>query len=299
MGRRHEYTVLRRRQDDLRETLERRRPKMRQGVPTMLVQVYNGGSMPSSAGGNSGKFFDCHPATVSGTEVEGGTGTFAVDSSVSQPVLFIGSRLPIVGEYHIARFLDWLWVAESRNPCVTDDTHVCATCCGTQIPKTMHIEDGEGSHALVSAGSLSWIGAVTAGSQSVFTTSGLANCCPTPPITQNYVYGYTLQLFCTGSPSTWHWALTLIMPSDACSTGPKIGGSQTCSDPSQSMYGAANTNNNNGLYIFSGGWGSFTVTIPFTCDYSSLTFPGFPTTIPHTSPALAVIGGGGNLTVMP
>jgi hypothetical protein len=105
-----EFRILRRRQAELREELDRQyRAPVTAGVPTELVQVYNGGHMPTS----TGKFFLTHPATLMGAETEGGAGSFTVDSTHTVPVFVTGSRVPAAGDYLIAQHLDYRWVAES------------------------------------------------------------------------------------------------------------------------------------------------------------------------------------------
>ena len=50
--------------------------------------------MPSSAG----LWYFTHPVTAYGTETEGGTGTFTVDTATTVPVIVLGG-VPSVGDY--------------------------------------------------------------------------------------------------------------------------------------------------------------------------------------------------------
>jgi hypothetical protein len=74
----------------------------------LAVQVYNGGSMPSSLPA----VFFTHPVLITGSETEGGSGTLTADTATTVPVVFIGSTVPSVGDYATAYAVGCRWVAE-------------------------------------------------------------------------------------------------------------------------------------------------------------------------------------------
>lgn len=90
----------------------------------LLVQVYNGGAMPSAAE----KVYFTHPVLVIGAETEGGAGTFSVDTTTTVPVVMLGG-IPSVGDYLIAYSVGGRWVAEKLGCQVK--IHV--TCSGTAL----------------------------------------------------------------------------------------------------------------------------------------------------------------------
>ena len=66
-----ETRILRARHADLAGQVDRAIPFGSSGTPRRLVQIYNGGSMPSSPD----HFFLAYPIELDGAETEGGTGT--------------------------------------------------------------------------------------------------------------------------------------------------------------------------------------------------------------------------------
>ncbi len=111
-----ERTRVANRADDL----DRAEVRPAGGTPKQLVQVYDGGAMPT---GNN-KWFLTHPVSLSGTEVEGSTGTIAADST-SIPVVVLGS-VPTVGDVLNAFMVGSKWVAELRG-CSTTIEVVCGS----------------------------------------------------------------------------------------------------------------------------------------------------------------------------
>jgi hypothetical protein len=73
-----------------------------------LVQVYNGGSMPNAVP----RVFLTHPVILTGSETEGSSGGFSVDTSTTVPVVVIGSTVPSIGDYLTAYAVGDRWVAE-------------------------------------------------------------------------------------------------------------------------------------------------------------------------------------------
>jgi hypothetical protein len=72
-----------------------------------LVQIFDGGSMPSSPD----HFFLAHPVELDGAEVEGGSGAPIVDSSQTIVVDVLGSS-PSTGDILSAFMIGGRWVAE-------------------------------------------------------------------------------------------------------------------------------------------------------------------------------------------
>jgi hypothetical protein len=105
----NDLRVLRQRQTALANAIDRQlRGPSSYGAPRCAVQIYNGGSMPSS----TGKFFLANPVTFTGTETEGGTDVGTVDTSTSLYVLVLGSQVPSVGDILTAYAVGGRWVAE-------------------------------------------------------------------------------------------------------------------------------------------------------------------------------------------
>ena len=73
----------------------------------MLVQVYDGGSIPSAAD----RVYFTRPVLATGTETEGGAGTLTVDSATTVPVVVLG-RPVVAGDNLIATSLGGRWVAD-------------------------------------------------------------------------------------------------------------------------------------------------------------------------------------------
>jgi hypothetical protein len=78
------------------------------GAPGRLVQVYDGGSMPSS----NDHFYLTYPVELDGAETEGGAGTPVADTTQTIPVVVIGSLVPSVGDLLTAYAVGGRWVAE-------------------------------------------------------------------------------------------------------------------------------------------------------------------------------------------
>lgn len=77
------------------------------GTPRRLVQISDGGSMPSSPD----HFFLAYPIEFDGSETEGGTGTPVIDTS--QPIIVdVLGHAPSVGDILTAYAVGGRWVAE-------------------------------------------------------------------------------------------------------------------------------------------------------------------------------------------
>lgn len=88
----------------------------------MLVQVYDGGSMPATVP----RWFFTHPVLMDGVEAEGEDYTPTADTSVTIPVLVLGSRVPAAGDILIAHGVGGKWVAESGGGGTA--TYPCSPC---------------------------------------------------------------------------------------------------------------------------------------------------------------------------
>ena len=80
------------------------------GTPRLLVQVYNGGSMPNAVP----RVYFTHPVLAYGTETEGGSYVLSADSATTVPVIVL-NKVPSVGDYLIAYSVGGRWVSEETN----------------------------------------------------------------------------------------------------------------------------------------------------------------------------------------
>jgi hypothetical protein len=81
----------------------------RGGTARRLVQVYDGGAIPTAPD----KFYFTRPVELDGTETEGGSGTPAADTNQTIPVDVIGGTAS-AGDLLIAYAIGGRWVAEKR-----------------------------------------------------------------------------------------------------------------------------------------------------------------------------------------
>ena len=88
----------------------------------LLVQVYNGGSMASTAE----KVYFTHPVLVAGEETEGGTATETADTTTTVPIIVLW-RHPSAGEYLTAYSAGGRWVSE-RNSSNGNAAEPCMPC---------------------------------------------------------------------------------------------------------------------------------------------------------------------------
>jgi len=90
-----------------------------------LVQVYDGGAMPSLPD----RVYLTHPVTIAAGPTEGSSASIVADSSRSIPVVVIG-RAPEVGDVLVAHNQGGVWLAEIGLP------SPYVPCGGCQLPKT-------------------------------------------------------------------------------------------------------------------------------------------------------------------
>jgi hypothetical protein len=116
------YRQLRDRQTALEAVVDRIAPPG-EGTARRLVQIYNGGAMPTA----NDHYFAAHPVDVGAPEVEGGAPTFFVDLTKTLIVDVIGSTVPAVGDQLVATAVGGRWVAERGSggggccPCTCPD----------------------------------------------------------------------------------------------------------------------------------------------------------------------------------
>jgi hypothetical protein len=192
-----------------------------------LVQIFDGGSMPSSPD----HFFLAHPVELDGAEVEGGSGSPIVDSSQTIVVDVLGST-PSAGDILSAYMVGGRWVAERSGASSTG----ALTCSPCSIPRQnltvswINILSGNGSTTLAyTAAPPSWTSAcsndlqytlVCTGGQIEFkVTYWVAGSCPGPGTTQYCSNLRTAPLgLTTYNYSCSPFSLTFRLTSSSCPT---------------------------------------------------------------------------------
>ena len=119
--------VLRDRQAAFSSALDRAVGTRPLGSARQLVQIYDGGSMGSTAE----IFYLGHPVQVTGTETEGGSATLTVDSDTTIPVVVL-NQPPSAGDKLVAYSVNSRWVAEKTGHQCTVTFQVVG-CLGTNI----------------------------------------------------------------------------------------------------------------------------------------------------------------------
>jgi hypothetical protein len=153
-----ELRILRNRQAVLGGTIDRGVEASALITARMLVQVYNGGAMPTS----SDKVYLTHPVELDGLETEGGSATPNVDTSTTIPVVVLWGA-PQAGDLLTAYAVGGRWVAE-RAGLSGQSGYPCGQC---QIPRKnltvswTNLILGNGSTTLVYSGgpTTQWISA--------------------------------------------------------------------------------------------------------------------------------------------
>ncbi len=98
--------AARNRRNDLESTVGRIPDPQPRATPRRLVQIYNGGSMPSQPN----HVYLAHPVELDGVELSGGAATPTADSSQSLPVIVLG-HAPLAGDLLTAHAVAGRWVA--------------------------------------------------------------------------------------------------------------------------------------------------------------------------------------------
>lgn len=110
---------------ELRDAIDRR--MSRRGIAThrQLVQVYDGGSIPTAVPA----MFLARPVGIDVAEAEGATSTITPDTSQTIPVLVLGPEVPAAGDNLLATVISGRWLAEKQGaggpPPVPDDCNTC------------------------------------------------------------------------------------------------------------------------------------------------------------------------------
>jgi hypothetical protein len=220
-----DFRVLRARHADLAGQVGRAIPFGSSGTPRRLVQIDNGGSMPSSPD----HYFLAFPIELDGAEIEGGTGTSVADASQPMIVDVLG-HAPSAGDILTAYAVGGRWVAEKGASSTSSLT--CSPC---NIPAQnltlswVNVIFGNGSTTLTYAATpTSWSSACsdgllyklvcTAGQLELRVIYFTTGSCPTG--TQQYCsnlraapFGLTLSTY-TCSP----FSMTFLSQSSACPT---------------------------------------------------------------------------------
>jgi hypothetical protein len=140
----------------------------------LVVQVYNGGSMPSS----TPAVFLTHSVLITGAETEGGSGTLTADTATTVPVVFLGSTAPTAGDYTTAYAVGGRWVAERGGSGGGGGTVPCSPC---NIPTSGSL-------------TLSWTNPLTGNGSTTMTFNSGTNLWTTGCVD----FGLSFQLGCNG-----------------------------------------------------------------------------------------------------
>jgi hypothetical protein len=118
-----EARILRDRQAAHLDAMDRTGGQQPYSSARMLVQVYNGGSMPAT----TPAVYFTHPVLVTGSETEGGSGTLTADTATTLPVVVLG-QVPSVGDYLTAYAVGGRWVSERGAGSGGGGTTACSPC---------------------------------------------------------------------------------------------------------------------------------------------------------------------------
>jgi hypothetical protein len=116
----------------------------------LLVQVYDGGAMPTEVP----RVYFTHPVIATGPETEGAAATFTVDTATTVPVIVLW-HVPSVGDYLTAYAVGGRWVSEKS---VSSGGGPSTTCTPCNIPNEdltiswVNLLDGDGSATMTYAG---------------------------------------------------------------------------------------------------------------------------------------------------
>ena len=165
-----EDRIVRARDGALAAAIDHSVPAATGGTPRRLVQIINGGSMPSSPD----HFFLAYPIELDGAETEGGAGTPVDDAS--QPIFVdVLGHLPSTGDILTAYAVGGRWVAE-RGTLSAANSLACSPC---NIP-TQNL-------------TLSWVNLISGNGSTTLTYA------PTPSTwTSGCSNGLLYKLGCTG-----------------------------------------------------------------------------------------------------
>jgi hypothetical protein len=114
--------VYRSRHAELADVVDRLTPGQAGGTARLLVQIYDGGSIPTTPD----HYYLAHPVGLDGAEVEGGVASPTADSSQTVVVDVLG-HAPSVGDILMAYAVGGRWVAEKG---VGQKSNCCKFACG-------------------------------------------------------------------------------------------------------------------------------------------------------------------------
>lgn len=175
---RGDQRVERARHADLSAAVDRLPRPAPGGTARRLVQVYNGGMMPTSPD----HFFLTHSVELDGAETEGGTGTPTADTTQTIPVDVIGS-VPLVGDLLIAYAVGGRWVAQGGCSITVHVTCFSADVAGATVTITSGMTtvatgttDGSGNVVLGIGGAASYTITITAAGDPGYTATRAFAC---------------------------------------------------------------------------------------------------------------------------
>lgn len=119
---RDQARIVRARAAAFRAALDRAGAAAEPAAARRLVQVYDGGAMPTAAD----RVYYTHPVELDGAETEGAAGSPAVDASTTIPVVVL-RHAPSVGDQLVATAVGGRWVAERGG--APASTTICVTTC--------------------------------------------------------------------------------------------------------------------------------------------------------------------------
>ena len=121
-------------------------------TPRMLVQVYDGGAIPTTVP----RVYLTHPAWADSADTEGATPSYSADTSVTIPVVVLGPTAPAAGDLLMAHAIGGRWVAGEGGGGV--ETYTCSPC---SIPERDLSLSWAGNEGVTGSTTLVWNGVNT------------------------------------------------------------------------------------------------------------------------------------------
>lgn len=134
--------IVRDRVAGLRDAIDRAAAPAAVGAARRLVQVYDGGAMPTLPD----RVYLTHPVAMDGAGCEGCPGTPVADTSSTIPVVFLRG-VPAVGDLAVATAVGGRWVAEIGGP----PQPTCTWFCGVRVT-IAHPDGCQGATAIATVG---------------------------------------------------------------------------------------------------------------------------------------------------
>jgi hypothetical protein len=120
---RSEARILRDRMAAYEDAVDRASTAADFGSARLLVQVYNGGAMPSAVP----RVYYTHPVLATGTVSGGAAPTLTADTETTVPVIVL-NKVPSVGDYLTAYSAGGRWVSEETGSGGGTPTFPCSPC---------------------------------------------------------------------------------------------------------------------------------------------------------------------------